>query len=364
VPLLIISPYAKPGHVSNTRYEFSSVLKFIEEDFGLTPLGSRDAKANDMTDSFDFSQTPLPPLVLATRECPIASASVVPFGTALVGSAGASSISLTNYGQQPMAIDSILASPGFTESDNCPHSLGVGMSCNVNMKFLPSAGGISTGTLAITDSDPSSPQIVALNGVGSFVELPIYYPGLRFPETALGQSPQQQVKMTNTASHTLNISKIQMVGDFSETDDCLPSLGAGSSCTITLTFQPTVSGYLVGNVAVWDDDPASPQMGRLVGVATGVVVSPTSLQFGNVVVGQTSPPQNLTLQNVSSATLNIASVVATGDYRQTNNCGRQLAPGATCSVSVTFTPKKQGAVTASDSDERSPQAIPLTGTGS
>src|SRR5580704_2781770 len=367
VPLLIISPYAKSGHISSTRYEFSSVLKFIEEDFGLAPLGSRDAKASDMTDSFDFSQTPLTPLVLATRECPIASASVVPFGTALVGSAGESTISLTNYGKQPMAIENILASPGFTESNNCPASLGVGMSCNVNMKFLPFVAGISVGTLEIIDSDPSSPQIVALNGLGTFVELPIYYPGFRFPETAIGQSTQHQVTMTNTASQTLNISKIQMVGDFSETDDCLPSLSAGSSCTLTLTFQPTSSGYLVGNVEVWDDDPASPQTGRLVGVATGVVVSPTSLQFGNVVVGQSSPPQSLILQNVSSATLNIASVVARGDFGQTNNCGSQLAPGATCSISVTFTPKKQGAlqgtVTSSDSDERSPQTIPLTGTG-
>lgn len=367
VPLLIISPYAKPGHVSSTLYEFSSILKFIEEDFGLAPLGIRDAKANDTTDSFDFSQTPLPPLVLPTRECPVASASVVPFGTTLVGSSGESSISLTNYRQQPMAIESIWASAGFTESDNCPHLLGMGMTCNVKMNFLPSTAGISTGTLFITDSNSGSPEIVALNGVGTFVELPIYYPGVRFPETAIGQSAQHQVTLTNTASHTLNIAKIRMVGDFSETDDCPPSLGAGSSCTLTLTFQPTVSGYLVGNVQVWDDDPASPQTGQLVGVATGVVVSPTSLQFGNVVVGQSSPPQNLTLQNVTSTALNIASVVAAGDFRQTNNCGRQLAPQATCSVSVTFTPKKQGAlqgtITASDSDQRSPQTIPLTGTG-
>jgi phospholipase C len=367
VPLLIISPYAKPNYVSDTQYEFSSILKFIEEDFGLAPLGSRDAQANDLTDSFDFNQTPLSPLVLTARECPIASASVVQFGTALVGSAGARLISLTNNGQQPMAIESIVPSQGFTESDSCPHSLGVGMSCNVNLNFLPSAAGISTGTLVITDSDPSSPQTVALNGVGTFVELPIYYPGLRYTSTALGQVAKQTVTMTNTASQTLNISKIQMVGDFSETDDCLPSLGAGGNCTITVTFQPTEAGYLVGNVVVWDDDAASPQTGRLVGIATGVTFSPPSLHFGNEAVGKTSAPKNVTLQNVSSATLNIATIAASGDYAQTNNCPAQLSAGASCSIAVTFTPEKQGTlpgnITASDSDQRSPQTVPLTGTG-
>jgi phospholipase C len=70
VPLLIISPYAKAGYISHTTYEFSSVLKFIEERFNLQPLTSRDQAASDMTDSFNFSQTPLPPLTLTPRQCP------------------------------------------------------------------------------------------------------------------------------------------------------------------------------------------------------------------------------------------------------------------------------------------------------
>ena len=70
VPLLIISPYALAGHISHTQYEFSSFLRFVELRFGLTPLTSRDTAANDMTDSFNFLQTPLAPLVLTQRTCP------------------------------------------------------------------------------------------------------------------------------------------------------------------------------------------------------------------------------------------------------------------------------------------------------
>ena len=70
VPLLIISPYAKAGFISHTFYEFSSVLKFIEQSFGLPPLTDRDSEANDMLDSFDFDQRPLPALILEQRQSP------------------------------------------------------------------------------------------------------------------------------------------------------------------------------------------------------------------------------------------------------------------------------------------------------
>jgi phospholipase C len=85
VPLLVISPYARKGHISPTQYEFSSVLQFIEERFGLPPLSTRDANANDITDSFNFNQTPLPPLILTRRQCPLLSATQAVMGTAIKG---------------------------------------------------------------------------------------------------------------------------------------------------------------------------------------------------------------------------------------------------------------------------------------
>ena len=70
VPLLIISPFAKRGMVSHTQYEFSSFLALLETRFGLAALTSRDATASNMTDSFDFAQSPQPPLPLTARTCP------------------------------------------------------------------------------------------------------------------------------------------------------------------------------------------------------------------------------------------------------------------------------------------------------
>ena len=76
LPLIVISPYAKPGFVFKEVSEQASIARFIERVFGsqktlhdLDPA-AQDAQANDLFDAFDFKQTPLGPLVLQQRTCP------------------------------------------------------------------------------------------------------------------------------------------------------------------------------------------------------------------------------------------------------------------------------------------------------
>ena len=69
VPMIVISPWAIRG-VYHTQVEFASVLRFMEETFGLPNLGGVDRIANDFQDAFNYKQTPLKPLVLNQRECP------------------------------------------------------------------------------------------------------------------------------------------------------------------------------------------------------------------------------------------------------------------------------------------------------
>jgi phospholipase C len=59
VPMIIISPYAKPAYISHANHDFGSILKFIEETFTLPSLGFADVPADDLADCFNFSQTPL-----------------------------------------------------------------------------------------------------------------------------------------------------------------------------------------------------------------------------------------------------------------------------------------------------------------
>jgi phospholipase C len=75
-PFMVISPYAYAGdnptntHISHDPTEFSSVLKFAEETFGLPTLGRRDVSAGDLGGLFDFSTIHNKPLILQQRTCP------------------------------------------------------------------------------------------------------------------------------------------------------------------------------------------------------------------------------------------------------------------------------------------------------
>ncbi len=60
VPLLIVSPYVKPGYVSHVQHEDGSIVKFIEEVYGLPSLGATDVRADDLGDFFNLSQQPRP----------------------------------------------------------------------------------------------------------------------------------------------------------------------------------------------------------------------------------------------------------------------------------------------------------------
>ncbi len=60
VPLIVVSPYAKAGYVSHVDHDFGSILHFIEQSRGLPSLGYADARADDLSDCFDFSQAPRP----------------------------------------------------------------------------------------------------------------------------------------------------------------------------------------------------------------------------------------------------------------------------------------------------------------
>ncbi len=97
----------------------------------------------------------------------------------------------------------------------------------------------------------------------------------------------------------------------------------------------------------------------------GVTASPTALNFGNEPTGFTSAAQNVTLTNYASSAAAVSSIATTGDFAQTNNCGSSIASGASCTVSVTFSPtatgSRTGTLTATAGGNTS--TVNLSGTG-
>jgi phospholipase C len=73
VPLVIVSPYARPGYTDTTAASFDGILAYTEHTFGLAPLGVNDAHAYPLTNAFNGGQAPLPPVRMVTRPLPPAA---------------------------------------------------------------------------------------------------------------------------------------------------------------------------------------------------------------------------------------------------------------------------------------------------
>jgi len=146
-------------------------------------------------------------------------------------------------------------------------------------------------------------------------------------------------------------------------------VASGAHCTISVGFHPTTTGTRTGSVRITDNAGGSPQAISLTGVGTApsVSLSRTSLSFGTHLVGTTSAAIAIILTNSGTGTLTVSSIVASGNYAESNTCGSSVAAGAHCTISVTFHPtaagSRTGSVKITDNASGSPQAVSLAGVG-
>jgi len=236
-------------------------------------------------------------------------------------------------------------------------SIAGGSSCQVGLTFTATGVGNYTGSATIPSSGPNSPQTVNLSGTGLQASLNLS-PSLAFSNTQVGgTSPTKTARLTNPNSVGLTISSVATSGDFAiVTDGCTGVLPANSSCTVTLTFDPTMQGAETGGLIITSNAKNSPATIALKGTGTlaPLVLTPTSLSFGAVMHGTTSPDKFVTLVNNNSAsggTINISSVTTNNavfavDLGSTT-CGSTLAGGgASCMIAVNFSPTTTGTVAA------------------
>jgi hypothetical protein len=177
---------------------------------------------------------------------------------------------LTNTSSEDLTVSGISTALPFGQTNNCPSTLPVGQSCQIQVTFQPTTAGLATGTLSVTDSAPDSPQTVALSGIGTKITLPI---GVTFLNQKVGTSSTPiPVTLSNQGTLTLNISRIVIggmnPGDFSQTNNCGSSVPGGGQCTIQVTFTPTQTGTRSAKLQVYDDVEPSPQETALSGTGT------------------------------------------------------------------------------------------------
>jgi hypothetical protein len=194
------------------------------------------------------------------------------FGNQLVGTASAvQTVTISNVGTSTLNISSIATSANFTYTSNCNAALLVGRSCRVNVTFRPTAIGVLNGTLTVTDSDFTSPQVVTLVGTGIQQAAVLSPASWNFGTVVRGsQGTAQTFTLSNTGTAPLTITSIGLTGANTlqfviASRTCGTSLAAGASCNITVNFAPTRRGALTANLRVVDNAPNSPQLATLSG---------------------------------------------------------------------------------------------------
>ncbi len=309
-----------------------------------------------------------------------ATASVTPsnlnFANVATGTTSASQpITLTNNGTGALSIGSIVASGDFAETNNCSSSLAAQSSCTVNVTFSPRVAGNVAGAVTFNDGAGSSPQLVALAGAG-VAPLSFKPTSLKFSSTAVGRTAAKSVTVTNNESTTISLNP-SLSANYSITGgSCGASLGAGSNCTMTVTFAPTSNGSIDGSLAIPTSGPLSPEIVALAGTGTGgptapLTFSPTTLSFAKTGIDIASAPKTITVTNSSASSVTINSMTGSATFLAVGSgvtpCGGPLAASAKCTMSVTFTPSEtgstKGSVAIATSGAGSPQVIDVTGTG-
>jgi trimeric autotransporter adhesin len=293
------------------------------------------------------------------------------FNNQVVGTTSAAqSVTLTNTGNAPLALDSISlggANPGSfsISAGGAAGMLAPGASQSISVVFHPTAAGPQSASLIISDNATGSPQQISLSGTGT-----ISAPAVTLSPTSLTFAPEyptyytsspQSATLTNSGNAPLVINSLSVTGanasDFAITGGgTAGSLAPGASQRITLTFTPTGVGSRAAALTVASNAPGSPHTVALNGTGlqpsfqgqlSGTDQDPfrAVLNFGSQLLGTTSAPRSFTLTNVGTAagTFQSASFNGGNGFRIVADTSEsRLLPGAGRTVTITFTPNALG----------------------
>ena len=301
------------------------------------------------------------------------------FGTQQVGAASSPlTLTVNNTGGAPMANVGFQvagqSSGSFAiGSTTCGATLSNGSSCTAQVIFTPATAGANIAALNVSSSTLGVKAVqAALRGTGQAVGLNVSPTEMTFSEDTLGQSSAAQiVTISNTSSATASSLVLSATPPFSLTQNtCGTSLAANASCSVGIVFTPTGGGAVTGTLIVNSPTTNSATValtGRS-GAAGAAQVQPALLNFPTTGVGASSGAQTVTVTNTGSVTLvSFSLFVSNGFQLSGTTCSSTLAPGANCSISVTFNPasagQANGNLTLASSSLAGNQQVPLSGMG-
>ena len=216
------------------------------------------------------------------------SSSSIDFGAVSIGSQASSNLTVSNTGGADLTL-SVLTQTGseFSVSGiTTPKTVPAGQSVMLVSTFRPTTAGAATGSLTITSNDPANQTSnVALTGSGStgaVGQLQASPANLSFGNVASGSSSAKQITLTNTGTAAVHISTIAPSGaGFSASGVTTPAtINASQAATLTVTFSPTKTGNLAGNITITSDASGSPLTIALSGTGTAALTGQLVSQPG------------------------------------------------------------------------------------
>jgi hypothetical protein len=234
-------------------------------------------------------------------------------------------------------------------SNTCGASIAPNDSCTLGIVFTPTVSGTRAGVLTVVDSVGT--QTAPLSGTGQNPPTDTLSPSfLTFAPQQVGTtSAPQPMTLTNSGDQILTGIAVATTGDFSAVNNCGTTLQAQASCTLSVSYAPTVAGSEPGNVTVTDKLRSQTIALTGTGVAPpGASALPASIAFGGYAVGTTSSVQTVTVTNGGGYDLPSLAVSISSNFTlATNNCPATLSIGAACQLGITFSPSAAGSVSGS-----------------
>lgn len=291
-------------------------------------------------------------------------------GQPLDTSSSQQTITVTNTGRVALTVSNVAASGDFLESDDCTHAtVAAADTCQIQVRFTPSASGPRTGLLTVSANIATGQQTATLSGTGTTQSALIILPN----SVDFGGQPiqttsaAQQVTISNSSDGSIPLTSENVTEPFAiQINTCSGSLPANTGCTLAIVFAPTQGGAATGTLTV-----VSGQGRQVVGLSGNGenpatdTLSPLSLTFPSTQENSASAPQTVTLTNSGGAALTGIQVQTTGDFSVVNGCGYSLNANSACTLTVRYTPHSVGVETGSIlvTDALRVQTVSMTGTG-
>src|SRR6266850_23093 len=153
---------------------------------------------------------------------------------------------------------------------------------------VPANAAVAITATSVTDNSKSGAAAITLtNGTVELVPARLNFGNVKYRNN--GQR-SMTLALTNTGKTTLSISSMAATAHFSQMNDCGASVGAGLSCTITVTFTPGATGSFTGTLTISDSSADSPQVVYLSGTGTALIAASMSSALATEITAAAPSP--------------------------------------------------------------------------